>query len=211
MVPSNKYDHDTRRIHLFSKQINCGSIAGRTPDFNPQGEVIVITVSGNGFPVADSVASIMHAVTVYLPTLSIPDPTDPKKTIGAVNFGCAVTDDGHELPGDYVYRQVNRLQQELKNNFLDQSAVFAKVILNNQVVIVSDVVDNPAPIIAAVKLVKSYQPKLLVLATPVITVDAYLNLRQEVDEVVALETVSAHMVARAFSNEGYFEFTDEPS
>jgi|GEM_PF-7004420 len=193
----------------FRSRLAAGRLLGERLTSTLQGEVIVVTVSGNGFPVADSVAGVMHAVTVYLPTLSIPDPTDPRKTIGAVNFGCSVMNEEHELPGEYVYRQVNRLQQELKSNFLDQSAVFSKVIRNNQVIIVNDVVDDKAPLVAAIKLIREYDPKLLILAAPIVTVDAYLNLRQEVDDIIALETISPHMIAHAFSNDDYIEFSDE--
>src|SRR5689334_2045672 len=109
---------------IFRSRLAAGRLLGERLAANLKGEVIVVTVSAGGFPVADSVAGLMHAVTVYLPTLYIPDPANPKKTIGAVNFGCAVTnDEDHELPGGYVYRQVQVLQQELKSNFVDQSAV----------------------------------------------------------------------------------------
>ncbi|MEJ1242043.1 hypothetical protein WBG78_28105 [Chryseolinea sp. T2] len=195
---------------IFRSRLAAGRLLGERLATNLKGEIIVVTVSAGGFPVADSVAGIMHAVTVYLPTLYIPDPANPKKTIGAVNFGCAVTnDEGNELPGNYVYRQVQQLQQELKSNFVDQSAVFNKVLLNNQVVIVNDVVENAASVIAAIRLIRGYQPKLLTLATPVITVDAYMKIREEVDDIVALETVSPHMVAHAFNSDDYLEFIDE--
>lgn len=194
---------------FFRNRTIAGRLLGERLCEAVNGDVVVVTISTGGFPVGESVAGKMHAMTVYLPTLNIPDPADPAKTIGAANFGCAITNEENDTPGEYIYRQVHRLQQELKSNYLDQATVFSQVIAGNQVVVVNDVIDRTAPLLAAIKLIRSYGPKTLTLAAPVITVDAYMTLRQEVDDIVALETTSPHMLKFAFNNEDHMEFTDE--
>lgn len=197
----------SERFSFFRSRSAAGQLLGERLAGVLKGEAIVVSVSSGGFPVADSVAGALHAASLYLPCMDIPDPTDPKKTIGAVNFGYALTHQGHDLPASYLHREAQRLQQELRRQFLDQSAVFNKVLEGKQVVIVNDIVENPAVVVAAVKLVTEYRPAAVILAAPLITIESFLTLSSEVQEIVVLETVSTHMLKYAFSQEDHFELS----
>lgn len=156
-------------------------------------EVIVVCISATGFPLADAVAGALHAASLYVPTVDIFDPADPRKVIGVVNIGCAVTHEERDVPGDYVYRQTRQMQQDLRRQSPGQAKVFDKVLRGRDVVIVDDVVHDPTAIRATIRLISDFEPARVIVAAPIITNEAFVQLKLDADEVFALDTLSPQM------------------
>lgn len=157
---------------------------------------VILALPRGGVPVAAEVAAALDAPLDLVLVRKIGVPTQPELAMGAVTDGGERTvvrnNDIIELCGisaqefDAVCKEeLAEIERRRKRYIGDR----ARTKVNEQVaMIVDDGIATGATTLAAIRAVRSRQPKELVLAIPVAPLDTIKKLNPEVDAIVCLET-----------------------
>jgi putative phosphoribosyl transferase len=167
-------------------------------------DVLVLGILRGGVVVAAEVArAIGVPLDVYI-TRKIGAPYNPELAIGAIaSSGDVVLDEGligslgvsPEYVADEAERQRREIERRLKKYRGNRPA---QKLEGKTVVLVDDGVATGATTLAAVRALKKQKPAELILAVPVGPPDAIARLREEVDELVCLETPQFFWAVGAF-------------
>jgi predicted phosphoribosyltransferase len=157
---------------------------------------VILALPRGGVPVAAEVAAALDAPLDLVLVRKIGVPTQPELAMGAVTDGkepavvrnndiielCGISD--HEFDA-ICQEELAEIERRRKRYIGDR----ARTKVNEQVaMIVDDGIATGATTLAAIRAVRSRQPKELVLAIPVAPLDTIKKLNPEVDAIVCLET-----------------------
>jgi putative phosphoribosyl transferase len=118
----------------------------------------------------------------------IKHPADARKTIGSVSDGVVVMNNTitHDIPQDYIYRQVVNLKNQIENDYKRIYSHQAKPSFRSKTVIpVADMLTAPESVLAGILTIKAQEPsQVIVVAAPTHVATLPLKL-VKLDAVVA--------------------------
>lgn len=169
-------------------------------------DVVVFALPRGGAPVAEPIATALHAPLDLVLVRKIGVPFQPELAMGAVADGgdpvvvrngdvIAMTDVSEEEFQDVCERELEEIERRRRLYLGSRPRPEAK---GHVAIVVDDGVATGATTRAALRAVRARAPKKLVLAVPVAPPDTLQSLAPEVDEIICLET------PRAFGAIGFF-------
>ncbi|MBI4533274.1 MAG: phosphoribosyltransferase [Candidatus Melainabacteria bacterium] len=164
------------------------------PDFRAD-SAVVIGLPRGGVPVALEIALAMRCPLDILVSKKMGAPDNPELAIGAVSSdGVVVTDEKLmqflAVPKQFVESQRQRLINDtkaLERTWVNLAGLQARATVKGKwVIVVDDGIATGMTALAALRTLQMRAVGSLILATPVMSYDAYHQLRDECDRVVAL-------------------------
>lgn len=165
---------------------------------------VVLAIPRGGVPVGAPIAKSLGMPLEVTLSKKIGHPANPEFAIGSVSLKSVAVDERAEVPAEYVEREVKRIRESLKQKYDLFMGNRQHVPLNDKlVIIVDDGIATGKTLEATVKLVKTENPKKIVIAVPVAPPEAIERFRSMVDEVICLLTPPFFQAVGQF----YEEFT----
>ena len=165
---------------------------------------VVLAIPRGGVPVAAPIARSLGMPLEVTLTKKIGHPANPEFAIGSVSLKSVAVDKRAEVPEEYIRREVQRIRESLQQKYTLFMGNRQHVSLKDKVVIiVDDGIATGKTLEATVALVKTEQPRKIVIAVPVAPPEAIPRFERLVDEVVCLLTPPFFQAVGQF----YKEFT----
>jgi len=157
---------------------------------------VVLALPRGGVPVAAEVAEALEAPLDLILVRKIGVPTQPELAMGAVVDGAAPivvrNEEVIELSGTTAAEFDAACAEELaeieRRRLLYIGERARAEVAGQVVIVVDDGIATGATTRAALRAIRNRKPKELVLAVPVAPPDTIAQLRQEVDNLICLET-----------------------
>ncbi|MEJ8803191.1 phosphoribosyltransferase [Pontibacter sp. H249] len=150
---------------------------------------VVLAIPRGGVPVAAPIAKSLNMPLEVTLTKKIGHPANPEFAIGSVSLKSVAVDKRAEVPDEYIAREVQRIRESLKQKYELFMGNKQHIPLKDKVVIiVDDGIATGKTLEATVELVKTEQPRKIVIAVPVAPPEAIPRFEKLVDEVVCLLT-----------------------
>jgi predicted phosphoribosyltransferase len=171
-----------------------GQLADRLTRYAGRSNVVVLALPRGGVPVADEVARRINAPLDVFIVRKLGVPGHEELAMGAIASG------GLRVPNDDVIQTLGlteadldaatvREQRELvrrEKAYRDSRPPLA--IRGKTVILVDDGIATGSTMRAAIRALRTQQPKTIVVATPTIALSTYREMGTEADEVVAVLT-----------------------
>jgi putative phosphoribosyl transferase len=149
---------------------------------------VVVAVPHGGVPVAYPIAQLLNLPLNVIPCKKIRHPANKTKSIGSVSLDEAIVhEQGHDIPQDYIARQIQdqfRLLKEQKEEFSKNLSTHTK---GKIVILVDDRLKTGDTLLASIRSLRKQRPEKIVVAVPVVTLEGVQHIQQEVDDIVYLE------------------------
>lgn len=177
-------------------------------------EIFLLAIPRGGVVVGGEISKILKFPIDLLITKKIPAPESEELAIGAVGEGGVVIwEEGLcqrlNVPIEYKQEIVKKKVEELEKKKSDfRGDRPPPELRGKRVIIVDDGVATGATIKAAVAVARSFAPKEIVVAVPVIAKDTLSELKKAVDKVVYLEAPEMFFSVGQFY-EDFEQTTDE--
>jgi putative phosphoribosyl transferase len=205
MMPKNGGGHGLQALGragggvmsgLFADRIEAGRrLAKRLASLPREGRVVVLALPRGGVPIGVEVARELGAPLDLLLVRKIGAPWQPELAVAAVVDGtppqlvvdestCALTG----VDRAYIDKEMTRQLAEIERRrhvYLRGRA--PRALADATVIVVDDGIATGTTMRAALKGLRGFHPRRLVVAVPVAPSDTVAALREEVDEVVCLE------------------------
>ncbi len=154
---------------------------------------LVLAIPRGGIVVGKEISQRLNLPLEVLITKKIPAPNNPELAVGAVGEGGVVYLD-KELCRNLCLTKVflkkiiaeKNKELELKKEFFRKDQPFLN-LQGKRLILADDGVATGATILAAVRVVRKFKPKEIVVAIPVVALDTLTKLEQEADRVIYLE------------------------
>lgn len=182
-------------------------IASRLSHYRGRPDLLVLALPRGGVPVAQEIAQELHAPLDVLVVRKLGVPGDEELALGALAAnGLRVINrrivDDFGISADEIARAVARQQAEVaRRERLYREERPPLALRGHTLILVDDGVATGATMRAAIEVAKAGKAGRVVVATPVIAREAYLELRARADDVVALH------IPKEFGSVGDF-YTD---
>jgi putative phosphoribosyl transferase len=167
---------------------------------------IVVGVGPNGSSVGPSLAKELNLPFHVVLCREIMHPADATKTIGSVSDSAVVMNTNtnttsRDIPQDFVSRQIsnlkNQIEKEYKAIYCDQP----KPSFRYKIVIpVVDILSTPENLLAGIKTVKSHMPLQVIVAVPVVTIQAAAKVAGEVTDLFFLH-IESNVIVKKFDDQ----------
>jgi putative phosphoribosyl transferase len=179
----------------FANRAEAGRLlAAELKKYKSQSGLVVLGLPRGGVPVAFAIASALHAPLDVLPVRKLGMPGQKELAIGAIAPGGIrvlhkALIKGARVPAAAIEQIAaeERLVLEQRER-LYRAGRPALQLRDQTVIVVDDGIATGATMHAALKAVKQQQPKSVIAAVPVASVEAWEVLAGEADEVVCLAT-----------------------
>lgn len=170
-------------------------------------EAILLAIPRGGIIVGKEVGDVLNIPFDCLVTKKIPSPAEPELAIGAVAEGGTVIWEEDlcrklNVPIEYKQEIVKTKVDELEKKKLDfRGEKPLPEIKDKRVILVDDGIATGATIKAAIKVVRSFLPKEIIVVVPVVAKDALEEIKKLADKVVYLETPEVFLSLSSFFEE----------
>jgi len=156
-------------------------------------ETILWAIPRGGIVVGEEIRKVFGIPMDCLVTKKIPSPESEELAIGAVAEGGTVVWEEElcerlNVPVEYKQEMIKRKVEELekkKKDFRGEKAL--PIVTDKRVIITDDGVATGATVKAAVAVVKSFNPREIIVAVPVIAKETLEELKNKVDKIIYLE------------------------
>lgn len=178
---------------MFKNRAEAGKLLTARLRDELEKEAIVLGIPRGGIIVGKEIAQSLSLPLDCLVIKKIPAPQN-EATIGAVGEdGVVVWDEALcrrlEVPVDYQQEIVKSKLSEFERKEGDfRQGKPAPEIASKVVVLVDDGIATGATIKAAIKVIRSFQPKELIVAVPVISMDELPEMKELADKLIYLES-----------------------
>jgi len=156
-------------------------------------QTLILAIPRGGIIIGQQLAGKLALPLDVLVTKKLPAPNNPELAVGAVSEGGQVffnEDLCQDLCLTETYKKEIVKQKEVelqeKKDFFRQGKALLD-LKNKTVILTDDGAATGATMLAAIRLVKSQQPKEVIVALPVVALETLKKLTAEVDKVVYLE------------------------
>lgn len=203
-------------VHIFADRAEAGRALADKLSQRHYDNPVVLALPRGGVPVAAEVADALHAPLDLVLVRKIGVPYQPELALAAVVDG--------RHPQVVVNEEVRRMAhvsdeqfEELKSREIAEIERRRETYLKGRdrvpiegatVIVIDDGIATGATVRAALKALRRGKPKRLVLAVPVAPADTVARLRDEVDELVCLQTPDPFYAIGVFYHD-FEQMTDE--
>ncbi len=203
------------KTKVFRDRFQAGRLlAEKLRDCSRQENVLILDIPAGGIPVGQTIAKELSIPmdVVIVRKAQIPWNTE-------AGFG-AVTWNGETVLNELLVEQLGLTEEDIeesiskaKRNIEDRVRKFRgnkpmPSVKDKTVILVDDGLASGFTMLAAVRSLRKWQPRKIVVAVPTASLGAIDLLRSEVDEIVCLNVRSGSFaVADAFEN--WYDLTDE--
>ncbi len=150
---------------------------------------VILAVPRGGVPIGYYLAKHLDFTLDLLMTKKLGHPANEEFAIGAVGIESIIIEEAYQIPKEYIQQQTKRIRQELIERYRRFMGDREPAILKNKIVIVvDDGVATGRTILATLKMLRSKEPKKLVVAVPVASPEAAEKIKNEVDDFICLYT-----------------------
>jgi putative phosphoribosyl transferase len=168
-------------------------------------KTIVIGASRGGAVIGYHLARVLHLPFGVMPCKKITNPANSRRTIGSVSEkDVIIHEEAHDIPQEYIYRQIIRNQNALKAQQALYKSNFAydvnHIIKDKIVILVGDVLSSADAVLASIKTIKKQKPEKIIVAVPAATQDGIARLLRDADEVAVLK-IENHVQLENFYEE----------
>lgn len=150
---------------------------------------VVLAVPRGGVPIGYYLAKQLHFDLDLLMSKKLGHPYNEEFAIGAVGLEDEIIEETQGISPEYIDEEVLNIHAQLKERYRKFMGDKQPVNITGKVVIVvDDGVATGRTILATLQMLRRKNPKKLVVAIPVSSVDAAERIRKEVDEFACLHT-----------------------
>jgi predicted phosphoribosyltransferase len=172
-------------------------------------EGVILAVPRGGVPIGYYLAKHFNFPLDLLMTKKIGHPANEEFAIGAVGMEDSIVENPYNIPQYYIEREINRIRKSLTERYKKFMGDKEPVDIKNKIVIViDDGVATGKTILATLKLLRSRQPKKLVVAVPVASAEAARLIEKEADEFISVYLPEPFYGVGRFYHD-FSEVTDE--
>lgn len=201
---------------MFKNRTDAGEKLAGALQHLKQEDVVVVALPRGGVPVAFEVADALEAPLDVILIRKIGAPGQPELAVGAVTDGDQVETvinadlaDASGATADYIERQkeaeLRKIEQRRASYFRDTAR---PAIEARSVIVIDDGIATGATVRVAVKALRRRGARRVIVAIPVAPLETLESLREEVDEVVCLDTPRFFPAVGAFYRD-FTQTTDE--
>ena len=175
---------------LFKNRHEAGQkLAEKLKKFKNKKDVIVLGIPRGGVEVAFNIAKTLKVPLSIVVTKKIGHPYESEFAIGAVSLGNYIVDESYknEVGEKYIKNTVREMNQEIKRRYKEYTKGKMPELKNKIAIIVDDGLATGYTMLAAIKYIKSKNPKKIIAAIPVAAQDSFEKVKEAADEVVCLQ------------------------
>jgi len=175
---------------IFKDRIDAGrKLAKKLSKYKNKKNTIVLGIPRGGVEIAFEVSRILKLPLDIVVTKKISHPNESEFAIGAVSPGNYIVDEfqDKELKDDYIKKTVRELNKEIKRRYKEYTSGKMPILKDKIVIIVDDGLATGFTMMAAIKYVKSKNPKKVIVAVPVAAKDSFQKTKDLADEVICLD------------------------
>lgn len=148
---------------------------------------VILAVPRGGVPIGYYLANHLNLPFDLLMTKKIGHPNNPEFAIGAVGLKDAFIEETQGIPLGYFDKEIANVQQQLKERYEKFMGKKSPASIKDKIIIiVDDGVATGRTILATLKMLRSQQPKKIVVAVPVSSQQAARRISEQVDEFICL-------------------------
>lgn len=181
---------------------------------------IILAVPRGGVPIGYYIAKELDLPLEIILSKKIGHPHNPEYAIGSVSLhGKIINENLTDVSMDYINKEADRILVGLKEKFkLYMGNRKATDLKDKTVIVVDDGIATGNTILATLEMLKTSNPKEIIIAIPVSPPDTARKLSKLVDEFICLDTPEDFMGVGQFyrnfsqvSDEEVIKFLDDAS
>lgn len=204
------------RIHIYANRIEAGRTLAAALLEKQYPNPVVIALPRGGVPIAAEVAKTLNAPLDLVLVRKIGVPWQPELALAAVVDGPRpelVINEDVRAAANVTDEEMEALRQEQMREIERRRHIYLQgreplAIAGKTAIVIDDGIATGATMRAALKALRRAKPGKLVLAVPVAPVETVQRLRDEVDEVVCLQTPEPFYAIGEFYRD-FTQMTDE--
>jgi len=161
-------------------------LAGRLEKYRNEPGVIFAVPRG-GVPIGYYLARNFNFPLELLLTKKIGHPMNSELAIGAVSLESEVVDPRHDVPRNYIDREVKKIRKTLRERYnLFMGNRKPVDISGKTVILVDDGIATGNTMIASIELLRQKNPEKIVVAIPVAPPETAMRIKSMVDDFICL-------------------------
>jgi putative phosphoribosyl transferase len=148
---------------------------------------IILAVPRGGVPVAYEIAQKLHLPLDVILSKKIGHPMNKEFAIGAMTMDSTIIDEHPEVPKQYITDEIIRLKELLREKYkLYMGYREPLEVKGKNVIVVDDGIATGNTLLASISMLRKRKPAKLIVAVPVLPLDALEIFEQQTDEFVYL-------------------------
>jgi putative phosphoribosyl transferase len=171
---------------------------------------IVLAVPRGGVPVAYEIALKLQLPLDVILSKKIGHPMNKEFAIGAMTMDATIINEHPEVPKQYITDEIIRLKELLREKYKLYMGYREPLEVNGKnVIVVDDGIATGNTLLASISMLRKRKPAKLIVAVPVLPLDALDIFKQKTDEFVYLIASSNFRSVGAFYDQFYQVEDDE--
>ncbi|ELR68467.1 phosphoribosyltransferase [Fulvivirga imtechensis AK7] len=179
----------TRNILIQDREHAGKFLSKRLIHFANATNAVVVGIPHGGVCVASAIADALNLPLEVMPCRKIKHPVDKSRNIGSVsaNEAC-VHDCPYDVPQDYIYHQMALIRHAIdhENRFYYQE-IEPTMLTGKTVILVDDILQSSDTMMACLRSIKKENPLRVIVAVPIVGVEAGRRVKSEADDIVFLQ------------------------
>jgi len=175
---------------IFKDRHEAGQkLAKKLSRYRNKKDVIVLGIPRGGVEVAFDIAKTLKVPLSIIVTKKIGHPFESEFAIGAVSPDSNyIIDENYkkEAGEEYIKKTIKEMNAEIKRRYKEYTKGEIPELKNKIVIIADDGLATGYTMLAAIKYVKSRNPKKVIVAIPVAAQDSFEKVKEIADEVICL-------------------------
>jgi putative phosphoribosyl transferase len=150
---------------------------------------VIMAIPRGGVVIGSLVAHELNAPLEISLSKKIGHPSNKEFAIGAVSLHGALYNQELNIPPSYIRNEVENIRHQLKEKYIRFKGDTEPVSLQGKTaIIIDDGIATGSTILATIELVRSDNPRKIVIAVPVAPPNIKKHLEDFVDEIVVLHS-----------------------
>ncbi|HEY9048770.1 MAG TPA: phosphoribosyltransferase family protein [Ohtaekwangia sp.] len=174
-------------IALYDR-VHAGHLLARKLVMHQHSQSMIVALAHGGAVVGFEIAQALALSFDVLPCRKIKHPGNSSQIIGSVSIeDVLIYEDILHIPQDYIYHQIMlaRIGIEREYNFYYANQPRPS-FTGKTVIVVDDVLEESAAVLACVRSIRKHKPAQLVVAVPLVKPEVLEHLTKEADDIVFL-------------------------